>query len=551
MQKYFTQTKTYINKHKIISASVLIIVLLVIYFIYTKVNNVSGRLQYVTTTAQKGTIVSSVTASGQVESSNQIDLKAQASGEIVYVGAKVGDIVKKGKTLFLLNTRDAEKAVRNAETSLETAKLELEKFQQPPDTIDILVIKKAISDAEATKIDAEKTIKDKYRDLLNTSITAVSDNLFDTQTPPTISGTYIKDKEVVITINVYQTGNGPYFSISSVPSQIVSGSGLVTTTLPQPIGDSGLYIKFASTSTNQQNWTITLPNKSATAYNANYIAYQNAIDNQKKINAAAEIAIAQNNQSLHDLYEPDPLTLRSKQLAVKQAEDALSDAKIALSDFYVFAPFDGKISSIIGKKGDIASGTLGSIITNQKIATLSMNEVDVSKIKLGQKTTVTFDAIEDLSMTGSVIEIDATGTVSQGVVSYNVKIGFDIENDEVKPGMSVSATIITDSKTDVLMVPSSAIKNQNDTKYVQMFTSPLPNPATGSVGTESSVLPNQITVEIGITDDTNTEIISGIKEGDQVVVRTITNTNTTTKTPTSSSILGGTRGTGGSGFPMR
>lgn len=547
MKEYIKKIKSYVFLHKTISIVFILAVLLLAYWGYNKITNTAGETQYVTTTVQKGTIVSSITASGQIESSNQIDLKARATGEIIYIGAKAGDIVKKGKTIFSLNARDAQKNVRNAETSLETAKLELEKFQQPPDTVDVLQIKKAITDAETSKLDAEKATKEKYRTLLNTSTAAASNNPSDTQTPPTISGTYIKDQEAIIAINVYQTGNGAYFNASSIPSGIVTGSGNVTTILPQPIGDSGLYIKFASTSPNQTNWTITLPNKSATTYNANYTAYQNAIDDQKKVNDTADLTIAQNNKNLEDLYQPDALELRTKQLAVKQAEDNLSDAKITLSDYYVSAPFDGTIASIIGKIGDTTSGVLGSIITNQKIATLSMNEVDVSKIKLGQKTTITFDAIENLSMTGTVAEIDTIGTVSQGVVSYSVKIAFDTNEELVKPGMSVSASIITDSKTDVLMVPSSAIKTNGTTKYIQMFTTPLPAPLAGSQGTPSKETPNQIIVETGISDDTNTEIISGIKEGDQIVSRTITNsTKTTTST---SSLLGGagTRGIGGGG----
>jgi multidrug efflux pump subunit AcrA (membrane-fusion protein) len=105
--------------------------------------------------------------------------------------------------------------------------------------------------------------------------------------------------------------------------------------------------------------------------------------------------------------------------------------------------------------------------------------------------------------------------------------------------MSVSAAIITDSKIDVLMVPSSAIKTQGTIKYVQMFSTPLPLPATGSQGTPSREIPTQVPVEIGITDDTNTEIISGLKEGDQIVSRTIASTTTTTVQ--ASSLLGGAR----------
>ena len=153
----------------------------------------------------------------------------------------------------------------------------------------------------------------------------------------------------------------------------------------------------------------------------------------------------------------------------------------------------------------------------------------------GEKAIITFDALADLSMTGSVAEIDTIGTVSQGVVSYSIKIAFDTENDQVKSGMSVSAAIITDSKTNALIVPSGAVKNQGTAKYVQMFTTPLTAPLAGSTGTPSKEAPAQVPVETGISDDTNTEIISGLSEGDQVVVRTISGTKTTAASTTNGS----------------
>ena len=99
-----------------------------------------------------------------------------------------------------------------------------------------------------------------------------------------------------------------------------------------------------------------------------------------------------------------------------------------------------------------------------------MNEVDVAKIKVGQKTTLTFDAIDGLSIAGEVIDIDAVGTVTQGVVNYNVKIGFDTQDERIKPGMSVSATIIIEVKQDVLLIPNSAIKSAGEAYYVEMPT---------------------------------------------------------------------------------
>lgn len=546
IKSFLQKIKSFIVSHKVWTGIIAIVLILIGWQAVKAFTNTSQEIRYVTATVQRGTVVSSITASGQVEASSQIDLKPQASGQITYVGVKPGDVVKQGKGLFSINARDAQKAVTNAETNLETAQLELDKFKEAPDNVSVLQIKQAITDAQNSKDDAQTAISDAYKNVLNSSVSAVASDINNTTTAPTISGTYQKGKDAVITIKVYAAGSGSYFTASSVPSDVVTATGNISTVVPQPIGDTGLFIKFStSVPTTSTDWVITLPNKSSPNYSSNYDTYQKAIDNQKKVNASADLTIQENNEKLTQLYQPDALDLRAKELAVKQAQDALDSAKEDLSNYYVTAPFDGVIASVTAKVGDTATGTLGTIITKQKIATLSMNEVDVSKIKLGEKATLTFDAIDDLSMTGEVAQIDTVGTVTSGVVSYSVKIAFDTSDDRVKPGMSVSAAIITDSKTDVLLVPASAVKTVGGASYVQMFTPPLDTSA-GVQGTATTLKPTQVPVETGISDDSNIEIVSGLQEGDQVVSRTITATTTAAKT-TTPSLLGGAgagRGTG-------
>jgi len=141
-----------------------------------------------------------------------------------------------------------------------------------------------------------------------------------------------------------------------------------------------------------------------------------------------------------------------------------------------------------------------------------------------------------------VAEIDTLGTVTQGVVSYNVKINFDTQDARVKPGMSVNAAIITEAKQNVLYVPNSAIKTSGTTYYVLTLDSSQTQPATGGQGVTSSAAPQQVTVEIGSANDTSTEITSGLNEGDQVITRTIA--ASATQASTSSGlfwILGGNR----------
>ena len=107
-----------------------------------------------------------------------------------------------------------------------------------------------------------------------------------------------------------------------------------------------------------------------------------------------------------------------------------------------------------------------------------------------------------------------------------------MQDERVKPGMSVSAAIITDTKQDVLIVPNSAVKSQAGKNYIEMFI-------------KSFVIPSRVFVEIGLANDTQSEIISGIKESDEIITRTILPTAASSSAPSIFGSPGGNRGTTG------
>jgi HlyD family secretion protein len=146
--------------------------------------------------------------------------------------------------------------------------------------------------------------------------------------------------------------------------------------------------------------------------------------------------------------------------------------------------------------------------------------------------------------------LNQVGTVSSGIVSYNTEISFDTQDDRVKSGMSVSVSIITNTHENVLIVPNSAIKTQGNLTFVESFI-PALTVLKGVTGTPSEIPPQRKKVEIGLVDDTYTEIISGLNEGDQIVTRTVTGSVSATKTTNASSILSGNRSgaTGGVRIP--
>ena len=199
---------------------------------------------------------------------------------------------------------------------------------------------------------------------------------------------------------------------------------------------------------------------------------------------------------------------------------------------------------------------MATLITKKQIAALSLNEVDAAKIQLGDNAMLTFDAVPDLTLTGKVVELDPVGTVSQGVVTYTAKIGFDSQDSRIKPGMSVNADIQTAVHQDALTVPSTAIKTQNGQTYVQAFVPALAvgtstkasGTTSASAGVVSATAPKLIPVTTGISDTTNTEIVSGLTAGQQIVTKTITGTAAATaSTAASASRSGSAGGLGGAG----
>lgn len=535
----FKKTKAFILSHKKICVGILVVIIILGYFGGKMIFKVSTETNYVTSTVGMGSVLVSVTGSGQVEAYNSIDLKAKASSNITYISVKVGDVVRKGKLLFSLDSKTAQKSVRDAEMNLKTAKLSLEK------------LKNQNSD-ENINADLNKAYEDGFNDVSNafldlpTVLTGL-EGLFGEQNLSENSASMVsrttrnyRDKAE----ELYDKANNSFFINQKNYSLLTRDSEKIK--IEEIINETYETTKLVSDAVKSyRNFVDYMADQ--TNRPTDYTSYQSTLGNYTgTINSHLSnlLSTKTNIKDYKDSSTNSGLDIQSSILGVEQKENSLQDAKDTLVDYYVYAPFDGTISSVTAKLGDIAPSVLATIITKQKIATISLNEVDIAKIKLGQKATLTFDAIDTLTITGEVSEIDSIGAVSQGVVSYNVKIGFDVSDDRVKPGMSVSASIITDIAQDVLTVPNSAVKNQNGVSYVQTFNAPLIDLSSGSQGSPSEILPNQIEVVTGLIDDNNTEIISGLKEGDIIVIKTIIGSTTTkSTTPSLINAVGGSRTT--------
>ncbi len=290
-----------------------------------------------------------------------------------------------------------------------------------------------------------------------------------------------------------------------------------------------------------------------------YSSYLQAKQNYE--NSVAQLLQAQKNQS--DTANKPSATDEEKNIAnqqVNSAQMAVEAAKQKIESSWndyelakenaakrtVTAPINGTITSLNVTEGDQlgsssnsssnqSSSSTGQSSSNSSTsssaaividdlssmkASVSINEVDASKVKTGQKASMTFDAIDGLEITGKVEQISTIGTETSGVVTYPATISFDSLDERLKPQMSLTATITTDVKQDVLMVPNAAVKSSNSVSYVQVMKN-------GS--------PQKQTVEIGASNDSYTEITNGLSAGDVVVTQTITKSSKSASSSSSNS----------------
>lgn len=248
--------------------------------------------------------------------------------------------------------------------------------------------------------------------------------------------------------------------------------------------------------------------------------------------------------ALKEKVDAAEASVTSSEQSVASALSNLSYQRQQAAKRSVTAPISGTVNAINIKNGDdlskLTSGSsrqvpmiIGDLGTLK--AQVQVNEVDIPNVAIGQKVTMTFDALEGITLTGKVEKMDSLGTLSSGVVTYNVTIGFDELEPKIKPEMSVSAAITTAVKQDVLLVPNGAVKSQNGSNYVQVL---------------ANHGPENRTVVAGSSNDTETEIVSGLNAGDQVVTQTITGSSAAATSSSSQRSGGNIRlpGLGGGGF---
>ena len=201
--------------------------------------------------------------------------------------------------------------------------------------------------------------------------------------------------------------------------------------------------------------------------------------------------------------------IRTARAQVMQAEAALRYAETQLSYTRIVSPIDGVIASVSTQEGEtIAAGlTAPTFVTIIDLARLQVDalvdETDIGRVKVGQSATFTVDSYPDEEFAGTVTAIYPKAIIDQNVVNYDVVISVANPRNLLRPDMTVNVTIAVATREDVLAVPNKAIKREDGTKVVYVLHN-------GS--------PERRAVKTGWKDSDYTEVVSGLKEGEPVLL---------------------------------
>jgi RND family efflux transporter MFP subunit len=226
--------------------------------------------------------------------------------------------------------------------------------------------------------------------------------------------------------------------------------------------------------------------------------------------ASADYQSALANYNITASNISDNSALRTAQASVDQAQISVSQAQDNLAKADLVSPINGTVSTVNYNVGDTPSGTAVVVADLSQIQVkVTVAEIDISKIKVGQTAQMTMDALPGKTYTATVASIAPVGTVTQGVVNYAVTVKLIDSDGDVLPGMTANLAIEVDRRTNVLLAPLRAIKTQGNQKVATVLYK----------GQQIST-----PVTTGLSNDTQVEVTSGLQEGDEVVIGTTTTT---------------------------
>lgn len=553
-------------------------------FYNSKKKSSSSELIKQVSMVKTGKINVSISGSGTVESESGIDVYSKIGSYITGIFHKEGDVVKKGDVIMTLSDNNLtsngssslKQSVTTIQNSIEEAQLTYntskKNLQNTQISTPISGEVSGVTIKEGQQISANTTIAT-LTDKSKLKMTAVFTNAYRKSIKPGQS----------VTVNAFDTTlensynlNG---TVSSVSSPVYKTSaGTETYNVEVLINNSGSLKESLVAKAK-----ITIGGTSYESNDSSTLSYKDSYDVKALSSGTVKKLYVSNGQYVNKgtllvSLDSDDLVnnLKNSEIKLKELKDQLSTAQKLLSYCTITAPTDGVLSlQSLKVNQTVSENTLLCSIINKSDMEfpVSIDELDIAKIKKGQAVKVSIDALSETSSTplsGTVVKVMELGSTSSGVTTYPVYVKIN-ETSKLKTGMNANAVIQIVNKENVLTVPVDAVQKVNGKSIVWVLNNQKPTSSSSqNISSSDSVTYSKITgntskdlnkyyasatavtVTTGLSDSKNIEIKSGLTNGQMILLPPVYSSSTSTSTTSSSSknsMGGGMGGDMGGGPP--
>jgi RND family efflux transporter MFP subunit len=420
-----------------------------------------------TTTVDRGDVAIAVTATGTIQAVQNIPLAFSTSGVVTGINVKAGDRVLKGQTLATVDDQSAQDAVSSAQVKVQAQQTVLNDLLLPPRQVDIDVMQAAINLAQAQLKESQVGPADTGSlQTAQNNVDIAKNQLWQAQLNRDINN----QKKDDLLANPRTAG-----SAASLPSDTQNN---------RPINSAQYAVSIAQDQVNALLSQGANPGSIASAQAA-------------LTTAQAQLQILMNGPNTDDVKQAKD-TLASAQAALTQAQQNLDKTKL-------IAPFDGLIAQVnlsLGQQAPAAQAIVFLDVSSFYVD-LPIAELDIASVKVGQNVNLRFDALPTTPIQGKVIQVASVANTGTPV-TYTVRVQVDPAGQPLYTTMSATASIITSNAANVIRLPNRFIRIDR-TK----------NKAYASVRQPDGTF-KDVAIQLGTANDTYTQIVSGLNEGDVV-----------------------------------
>ena len=467
----------------------------------------SGDVTYAETTPVRQDVSNSLSGTGTLNPANTYTVKSLVDGKILTGGFEEGDKVEEGDVLYTIDSSDAS-------TNLEKASIALQQAQRSYDkTVDRQYVRaevdgtvsslKVAKGDEVTSGQEVAVIRDSSKMLLNLLFPAADAASFS-----------VGQSADVVLDGTFETLKGTITAVTGT-DELSTGNLLVRTVTIRVNNAGGLTTAQAATASVNGVSSIA----SATfAYQAERTLTAQASGTVSAINVQEGGAVSKGDIIIELTGDELTESIQSASESLRSAEISMQNQQDNMSNYTITSPISGTIIEKDAKQGDaLTSGSTLCVIYDLSYLEMVINvdELQIGALSVGQKVQLTADAVTDKTYVGTVTRVSMKGSSSGGTTTYPITIRID-DTDGLRPGMNANAEIVVAEANNALVVPNAAVIRGG---YV-LVSKKSPSAANAVEDMDAPEGYVYVKVETGVSDDSYTEIKSGLQEDDTVAYDT-------------------------------